>query len=137
MRLIGETELALIDKEKNVALNWSALNLVVCSLANRGFRSPIELEDIHGEIKTTLEPGELSQLTEHLAENGEEIARESDGQDWRERIKTFTSSRETVTFVMSALRLFRECVRDNRSLVVEEVPPGQINITPEPIEEAA
>jgi len=130
MALIGKTEFALVDAENSVTLDWSALNLIVYSLANHGFRSPVELEDIHGEIKPQLEVDDLRQLTEHLAENGEEIARESDGLDWRERVKTFASSKETITFVMSAVRTFRDCIRDRRPLFVEELPIQEIVISP-------
>ena len=130
MSLTGEIEVAFVDPEIGSSLDWSALNLVVYSLANHGFKSPVELEDVHGNIKPQLSPDSLSDLTEHLAAHGEEIAREADSQPWRERGKTFASSRETVTFVMSAVRMFRDCVRHKRSLIVAEMPAHEIDIIP-------
>lgn len=131
MPLLGETEFALIDSELGSSLDWSALNLVVCHLGRQGLRAPIELEDAHGKIKTPLNPTEISDLTEYFSANGEEISRQLANKKWVDRVKTFSGHRETVKFIVNAVKHFRECAHNNRYLTVEEMPMQEIEIVPE------
>ncbi len=130
MAVKGDTEYVLVAHEQPT-LNWSALRLVVGELEYNGFVSPVKLEDTSGNIKTLIEPSESNALVEYLETNGEVIARQSANPSWRERINSFSGPHETVTFVLSALKWFRECVKYRRQAIVEERPESEVEISPQ------
>ncbi len=131
MPLSGEREIAFVDPEHGSTLDWSAVNLVVSDLANEGQASVLRLEDDQGNIKTPLSPYELSVLYEHLATHGEAISKKYSMQDLCERVKTFSGQRESVIFVMSAIRWFKERISDSKHVIVQEMPADKIEITPQ------
>jgi len=135
MSLTGDMEYALEVPEDGTTVNWSALNLIVANLRNRGFRSPVDLEDAHGNIRETIDPESLEELTVHLVDHSEVIAHETSEPPWRERVKTFADTRETVIFLRSALGVFAESIREKRSLVVKKMLASKIHISPGSVEE--
>ncbi len=130
MPLVGEREIAFVDQEIGSTLDWSAVNLVFSDLAQEGLKPRIDLEDQFGTIRTPLSPYDLSEIYHHLVTHGEAISKRYSMEDIRERVKTFTGQRESVLFVMSAINWFKERVRDNRLVVVQEIPADEIEISP-------
>lgn len=135
MALIGEMEYAFEVQDEGTTVDWSAVNLLVAHLRIKGFRSPVDLEDAHGNIRETIDPESLEELTVHLADHSEVIAYETSEPSWRERMKTFADTHETVTFLRSAIGVFAESIRDKRSLVVKKMLASKIQISPGSVEE--
>ncbi|HSX44580.1 MAG TPA: hypothetical protein VLF39_00495 [Candidatus Saccharimonadales bacterium] len=133
MNLVGETEFALVDPEQDASVDWSALNLVIADMKNHGYPSPVELEDSYGQIKSPVGPDELTNLAGFLITHSEVIAYESELKERQEskHDHTFTGARNTITFLRSAIGVFRESVRNRRELKVEERLVNDIKIRPE------